>query len=163
MVIGVFYGISFLATTGRVIIRLWLYKRLRLDDYLLFLASFFLTGATGILYYGIPTIYFGAKLTFDPAAVLGAGINETEILHLANMITTISWTYLALSWVAIFLVKYGFLSLFKRLVDRIPPMYRFWKGVLVFTSLVFALSVCDGFMACPNKGTEAGKEQDIAH
>ena len=160
MVIGVFFGIALLAATGRVVIRLWFHKQLRLDDYLLLLSCMFLSGATGVLYYGTPSIYFGAKLTFDPTAVLEAGLNEAEILHRANLISRINWSYLAVSWVAIFLVKFGFLSLFRHLVDRIPPMYRVWKGVMVFTGLVFAFCVCDGFIACSKQGTQAGKKRD---
>lgn len=153
----VFFGVAIFAAVARMIIRLWLHKRLRLDDYLLLSSCAFLAGGTGVLYYGTPSIFFGATLTFDPTAILATGINEAEILHQVDLIPKINWAYLALSWVSIFLVKFGFLSLFKQLVDRLPRMCMFWKGVLIFTILVFAFAVCDGFIACPKLGTEISK------
>ena len=70
VVIGVFFGIAIFAAAARVTIRLWLQMRLRLDDYLLLSSCLYLTAATSVLYYGTPSIFFGAELSFDPAAVL---------------------------------------------------------------------------------------------
>ena len=161
VIIGVFFGVAILAAISRVVIRLWFNKKLRLDDYFLISSCVFLAGATGVLCYGISTIFLGAKLAFDPSEVLAGNVNEADILAQANLITKINWSYLALSWVAIFLVKFGFLSLFRHLVDRLPSMYKFWKGALVFTGVVFAFAVCDGFIACPKSGAEAGKKPDF--
>ncbi len=163
VVIGVCFGVAMITATGRIIVRLRFHKTLRLDDFFLLFSCVFLVAATGVLYYGTPSIYFGAKLIFDPAAVVTAGVNEAEILHQANLISRIDWSYLAISWVAIFLVKFGFLSLFRHLVDRLPPMFRFWKGVVVFTGLVFVFCVCDGFIACSKQGPEAGKGPNIIY
>lgn len=162
VVIGVFFGIAILTAAARISIRLWLQKRLRLDDYLLLFSCVCLTGATGVLYYGTRSIFLGAELTFNPAVVFEPGVNEAEILHQVDLIPKINWTYLALSWVTIFFVKFGFLSLFRQLVNRLPQMYRLWKGVLIFTGLVFAFAVCDGFIACPKLGLEAGRKQDAS-
>ena len=96
----------------------------------------------------------------DSAAVLGPGVNEADILPRVDLIAKGNMAYLMLSWSTIFFVKFGFLSVFRHLVDRIPPMYRFWKGVLVFTGLVFAFTMCDGFVACPKTGLKAGEKQD---
>ena len=157
IVIGVSFGIAIIAAAARITIRVWLPMRLRLDDYLLLCSCVFLVAATGVLYYGTPTIFFGAELTFNPSAVTEGTVNEADVLHSIDLISKIDWAYLALSWVTIFTVKFGFLSVFRHLVDRIPPMYRFWKGVLVFTGLIFGFAVCDGFIGCPKSGIESGE------
>ena len=158
VVIGVFFGLAIAAAISRVVIRLWLRMRLRLDDYLLLGSTACLIAATGLLYYGTPAIYLAAELTFDPSAVFKAGIDQNKLLHDANLFPKINWAYLALSWTTIFLIKFGFLSLFRQLVDRVPPVYRFWKGTLVITVLIGAFAICDGFIACPKQGLEAGKK-----
>ena len=160
VIICFFFGIAIIAAAARIIIRLWLRMRLRLDDYILLFSCVCLTATTGLLYWNTPSIFFGAELTFNPATVLGPGVKEADILHQVDLISKITWTYLALSWLTIFFVKFGFLSVFRHLVDRIPPMYRFWKGVVVFTSLVFAFAVCEAFISCPETGLKAGEKQD---
>ena len=162
VIICVFFGIAIIAAAARIIIRLWLRTRLRLDDYLLLCSCVCLTAGTGLLYYGIPSIFFGAELTFNPAAVLAAGVNEAAILHQVDLIPKVNWAYLVLSWLTIFFVKFGFLSVFRHLVDRIPSMYGYWKGVLIFTGLVFAFAVCDGFIACPKLGIKTCEKQDAS-
>ncbi|KAI4261366.1 MAG: hypothetical protein L6R42_003435 [Xanthoria sp. 1 TBL-2021] len=131
--------------------------RLRLDDYLLLCSTACLIAATGLLYYGTPIIFLAAELTFNPSAVFKPGINQSNLLHDVNLFQEINWVYLALSWTTIFLIKFGFLSLFRQLVDRVPPVYRFWKGTLVVTVLVGAFAICDGFIACPKPGLDAAE------
>ena len=160
VIICVFFSLAIIAAAARITIRLWLRMRLRLDDYILLCSCICLTAATGLLYWSTPSIFFGAELTFNPAIVLGPGVNEANILHQVDLISKIDWAYLALSWLTIFFVKFGFLSVFRHVVDRIPPMYRFWKGVLIFTGLVFAFAVCEAFIGCPETGVKAGEKQD---
>ena len=157
IVSGVFFGIALAVAACRIVIRLWIEKRLRLDDYLLLCACACLAAATGVLYYGSSTEFFSSRLALDPVAVLSEGVSEEDIAHKLELLTRINWTYLTLSWVTIFLIKYGFLALFRKLVDRLPRVHQFWKAVLVFTSLVFAFAICDGFVACPKQGLAAGK------
>ena len=138
-------------------IRLWAERRLRLDDCLLLTSCACLIAATGVLYYGIASVYFTAKLELDPAALTGEGFSEQEILHQVYAAQRINWTYITLSWTAIFLSKYGFLALFRSLVDRLPRMRNFWKATVIFTTLVFAFAICDIFVACPKQGIAAGQ------
>lgn len=157
VVIGVFFGLAIAAAISRVVIRLWLRMRLRLDDYLLLGSAACLIAATGLLYYGTSIIFLAAELTFHPTAAFKTGVDPSKLLHDVNLIPKINWAYLALSWTTIFLIKFGFLSLFRQLVDRVPPIYRFWKWTLVITALIGAFAICDGFIACPKQGLEAGK------
>lgn len=134
--------------------------QLRVDDYFLLFSCVCLVGATGLLYYGTPSIFFGAELTFNPTAVTEGTVNDADVLELIDSMTKIDWAYLALSWVTIFSVKFGFLSLFRHLVDRIPPMYRFWKGVVISTGLISGFVVCSSFIGCSKLESESGEKQD---
>ncbi|KAL8869297.1 MAG: hypothetical protein Q9174_004378 [Haloplaca sp. 1 TL-2023] len=156
VVIGVFFGFAMAAATARVAIRLWLRMRLRLDDYLLLFSSACLVASTGLLYYGTPIIFLTAEVVFNPSAVFRSGINQDDLLHDLNLIPKINWAYLALSWTTIFLIKFGFLVLFRQLVDRVPTIYKFWKCTLIITIFVGAFAICDGFIACPKEGRDAG-------
>ena len=152
------FATAIVAATGRIITRLWLQKRLRPDDYLLLSSCAFLTAATGLLYYGTPTIFLQARLSFNPAAVYQSGLSEADLLAQTNLLSRFDWSYLALSWVTIFLVKFGFLVLFRKLVNRLPKMYRYWKIVMGFTAVCFAFAVCDGFVSCSKLGLDISKQ-----
>ncbi|KAL8990577.1 MAG: hypothetical protein Q9169_008088 [Polycauliona sp. 2 TL-2023] len=110
VVIGVLFGLAIGAAIARVVIRLWLRLRFRVDDYLLLCSTACLVAATGVLYYGIPSIFLAAELTFNPGAVLKAGIDESMLLRNVNLYSKINWTYLALSWTTIFLIKFWLLD-----------------------------------------------------
>ena len=157
VVVGVFFSVALLAAAARIIIRLWLQKRLRLDDYLLLFSCVCLIPATGLLYYGTTSIFFVGELSYDLAAILGEGISEAEIIERITLFQKINWAYLALTWASIFAIKFGFLSLFRHLIDRVQFLYTFWKGVTIFTGLIFAFSVCDSFIACPKLGAASCK------
>lgn len=141
-------------------IRLWNRMRLRADDYLLLCASAFLIASTGVLYYDIPAIVLEIELALDPIAVANQGISEEYIMHELRIGSIFDRTYLLLSWISVYLVKYGFLALFKNLVDRLPRPYRLWKGVVVFTTLTFAFTICSEFISCPKFGLAAGQSTD---
>jgi len=156
IIIWVFFGLAMVTATSRIVIRLLYQRRLRLDDYLLLLSCAFLTAATGVLYYGTSIIFLISEIAVNPAEVFKPGANQVEILRKVNLVSKINWTYLTLSWATIFWIKFGFLALFRQLVDRVARLYTFWKGVVVFTTLVFAFAICDGFIACPKQGITAG-------
>ena len=161
IVSGVFFGVALFVAACRIVIRLWIEKRLRIDDYLLLCACMCLAAATGVLYYGSPMEFFSSRLVLDPLAILSDGLSEEDIAHKLEVLPKVNWTYLTLSWATIFLIKYGFLALFRKLVDRLPRVFKFWKGVLIFTTLVFAFAICDGFIACPKQGLAAGESLEF--
>lgn len=100
---------------------------------------------------------FTARLIFDPLASVSEGFNEEETAHMLGLLATMNWTYLTLSWTTIYLIKYGFLVLFRTLVYRLPRMYNFWKWTLGFTTVMFAFTICDRFIACTKTEIAAGK------
>lgn len=128
-----------------------------MDDYLLLSSCGCLVAATGLVYHGTPSIFFVAELSLNPTAILAGGVSQTEILQRIVLFQRINYSYITISWMGIFLVKFGFLAFFRHLVDRIAVLYRFWKGVIVFTGVVFAFCVCDSFIACSKMGFAARK------
>jgi len=72
-----------------------------------------------------------------------------------NFFAKFNWVYLILSWTTIFAVKFGFLSFFRQLVIGLPEIYRYWRGVVAVTAVVYAFSLVDGVIACPHDGLTA--------
>lgn len=155
--VGLFSGIAVLAAAIRLPIRLFIHRELHLDDYCLLMACAALITATSLLYDGTRLIFLAGELTINPTAVLSTGLSLTDIDREIVKYQKISWTYLAISWTSTFSVKFGFLSLFKQLLDRIPSLYTYWKGVVVFTAVAFAFALCNAIIACPHVGLAAGK------
>ncbi|KAI9724630.1 MAG: hypothetical protein M1828_003654 [Chrysothrix sp. TS-e1954] len=158
VVTGLAFGLAMLAAVVRGAIRVKTRKMPSLDDYILLFACACLIGSTGVLYYGLPYIYFSEALTLSAsggAQSAAAGLDYTEInAILAKLVLfqKVNWAYLAVSWTAIFSVKFAFLAFFRKLVDRLPRLLLFWKILVGFTSLVFCFAVCDSFIACPKTG-----------
>ncbi|KAL9584238.1 MAG: hypothetical protein Q9212_002242 [Teloschistes hypoglaucus] len=157
VIIGVFFAVAMAAAASRCAIRLWYLKRLRVDDYLLLVSCVLLTPATAVLLYSTPLIFFAAEVALNTLASLQGSLDEAEIVSKQNEFIKIGWSYLALSWTAIFMIKFGFLALFRQLVDLVAQMYAFWKGVVIFTTLTMAFAICDGFIACSKTGPATGQ------
>lgn len=56
---------------------------------------------------------------------------------------------LMLSWVSLVCVKFSFLALFKKLVDRVRYMNTYWWIVAVFNGLISAYGLTVYVVACP--------------
>ena len=46
-------------------------------------------------------------------------------------------------------VKFSFLALFRRLIDRVPPLIKYWRVVVAFNLTVAAYGVSTYVIACP--------------
>jgi hypothetical protein len=95
----------------------------------------------------------------DKLYVIGAVANGVPVDQLpSNFIVLLEQAYdcqnlldvaLILGWCAIVSVKYSYLFLFKRLIDRVPPMVIFWWFAAVFNGLVSAYGVAMYILLCP--------------
>ena len=148
-----------MAAFTRIGIRLHTRSRLHLDDFMLLFACICLVAATALLYHGTVAIYFAEQLALNPkqlASVSAATpVNPMAVETLLDQLVLfqrIIWSYLALTWTAIFAVKFAFLVFFRRLVDRLPVLTMFWKFVLACTVLVYGFCVCDAFISCSKLG-----------
>lgn len=151
------FAIAILAATARIIIRLRIHKKLRLDDFFVILACVCLAGATGLSYHVMSLNYFLAQLQPQPNQSFGAGIDQKMVLQRSILYQKSVWAVSVLLWTVIFATKFGYLSLYRNLVDRIPSMYAVWKCVVLLTILAFGLSLCSTWLFCPKIGL-AGSE-----
>ena len=115
------------------------------------IACVFLISGTILLCLGISTLFFIEDVNLNGEEVIAA-VGLDYFLKQLLVYQRMEWAYLALTWAAIFFVKFAFLAFFRHLVDRVPDIYKYWKVLVGFTTLVFAFSVCDGFLACPSQG-----------
>lgn len=152
MITGVFSGVAILAAAGRITIHLRLRKRLGIDDYFLLASCTCLIAGTGVIYHGLSTIYFIGELSINPALAFSATRSGVNLVGEMNFYQKIKWSYMSLTWTSIFAVKFGFLSFFRTLINRVPHLYNFWKGVVVFTFLAYAICVCYNFFPCHQLG-----------
>ena len=131
-------------------------KKLHLDDWLLLFGCVFLTAATILLLYAIPTIYLIEATSLDPTGLFGGGgagiTNLNTLLVKVEFFGRFNWVYLILSWTTIFAVKFGFLSFFRSLVLRLPSIHQYWRVVVGVTVIVYLFSMIDGVIACPHDG-----------
>ena len=152
-VTGLFFGLAILTATGRTAIRYHMYRRFQADDYLLFFALACSIAGIGMMYKLLPTIY------------LSAGLRDSNLDtgKLFELISKAEWfqaryhAYFALSWTAIFAVKFAFLAFFGRLVDRMGWIFTYWKITLGITAVSWVYCLVNGFIACQKKGLAAGK------
>lgn len=56
---------------------------------------------------------------------------------------------LILTWLSIVSVKFSYLFLFKRLIDRIRPLVIYWWFVAVFNAVISAYGAAVYIIACP--------------
>lgn len=54
-----------------------------------------------------------------------------------------------LAWCSVIAVKFSFLFLFRKLIDRIPRLITYWWFVVAFNVVVFAYGFSTFFVICP--------------
>ena len=145
---------------ARVVTRWWIEKRLRVDDYLLLFSCVSLVVSTVNLYYVISEFMSFEKLALNPPMINNDWVIEGFGRHVMVVYTANVSSFFIFSELALLFTKYGFLALFKPLVDRLPRMYNFWKAAVISTTLIFAYMICANLVACP---TSTGKPLNVLH
>ena len=140
-----------------MIIRLRLHKKLRLDDFCVIFACVCLAGATGLSYYAMSLNYGIERLSVQAIEHPGSGIDKAMLRQRIISSQKIVWAYSVLSWTVIFATKFGYLCLFRNIVERLPSMYAIWKFVVLLTILAFGFTLCSIWLFCPND-SQAGSE-----
>lgn len=148
----IFYSIAIVSATSRTILRLKVHRRIHLDDAFLIIASLSLTAATILLHIEKKPIYQVEALQLDP---MTAEIDPSNILSTLVRFEKLNFTYLSLTWLTIFSVKFAFLNFFGQLVERIPALIVYWKATIATTVIIFAFRLSDVFIACPYMGFES--------
>ena len=126
-----------------------------LDDCMLLVGCMCLIAQTILLSEMTPNLYL-----FQP-------LQSTKISSLFNVPADISerwawfekcnYAFIAVAWTTIFSIKFSFLFFFRRLIDRLKGFIVYWRVVVAFNIVAWALSVCHPFISCPRFDLSAGK------
>ncbi|KAI4174960.1 MAG: hypothetical protein LQ343_001987 [Gyalolechia ehrenbergii] len=101
-----------------------------------------------VLYINIDDMYFTEVLTFEPAK-LGRPPGPQDLNRVFEFRRLVTAS-LILTWVAMMAVKFSFLALFKRLIDRIYPLTVYWWAVVAFNLAVTGYGASVYVIACPH-------------
>ncbi|KAG7009687.1 short-chain dehydrogenase [Physcia stellaris] len=143
---AVFFALCLLSAASRFYIRLRIQKQLSFDDGFLLFGLCCLVCALVILYtMAIDKMYLVLALTtkLPNAEIPPDFLEQSYDFHKWITIT------LMLSWSAIMAVKFSFLFLFRKLIDRIKPLTMYWWVVTVFNIAVLGYGVSVYYLACP--------------
>ncbi|KAL8934632.1 MAG: hypothetical protein Q9216_005807 [Gyalolechia sp. 2 TL-2023] len=151
------FALCLVSVTARYYIRIVVQKEFKLDDVFLAFGTACMTAAMVVLYINMDDMYFTEILTFEPAK-LGRQ-PEPQDLNRVFEFRRLVTASLILTWVAMMAVKFSFLALFKRLIDRIYSLTVYWWIVVVFNLAVTGYGASVYVIACPHfSGTKVGKE-----
>ena len=143
---AVFFGLCLLSAVSRFYIRLHVQKQLSIDDGFLIIALCCLICALAIMYsVTVDKMYLVQALSIGlPSADIPPDfIQQSVDFHKWITIT------LMLAWCAIMAVKFSFLFLFRKLIDRIRPLIIYWWVVTAFNIIVLGYGVSVYYVACP--------------
>jgi hypothetical protein len=141
----VLFVVCLIATTARFYVRIRVQQQLSVDDGILLLGVLCLISAMALLFtiidklYVIGAIENGVPVDQLPSNFIEQAYDGQKFLDVAMI----------LCWCSIVSVKYSYLFLFKRLIDRVPPMVVFWWFAAVFNGLVSAYGVAMYILTCP--------------
>lgn len=95
--------------------------------------------------------YAPTRLSFQPQDL-------NRIFEFRKLVTA----SLILTWVAMMAVKFSFLALFRRLIDRIPPLIKYWRVIVAFNIAVTAYGASVYVVACPHfSGIKVDKHKQL--
>ena len=134
-----------LALATRLYIRLFIQKKFFLDDGFIVFGVLLLIAAMGMLYYFVDMMFLAEALLLHDRNV------DLSFVVIQDALSFEKWAAISLitSWVAVNSVKLSFLSLFRKLVDRIRPMILYWWFVLAYTIVVGLYGVSAYIAPCP--------------
>ena len=135
-----------LSVALRLFIRLRIQKQFSADDGFLIVAIGCLTCGQVIMYcLTIDKTYLVEALTFG---FQGVAIPQ-DFLQQANAFHKWVTIALMLAWCAIMSIKFSFLFLFRRLIDRIQSLVIYWWAVMTFNVIVLGYGLSVYYVACP--------------
>ncbi|KAG7008132.1 hypothetical protein G7Y79_00007g022570 [Physcia stellaris] len=121
-------------------------KEFALDDAFLAFGTSCLIAAMAVLYINMDNMYLTEALTYAPALFATQPPDLNRVFEFRKLVTA----SLILTWVAMMAVKFSFLALFRRLIDRIPGLIKYWWFVVVFNLAVTGYGASVYVVACPH-------------
>lgn len=137
--------ICIISTCTRLYVRIFVQKQFAIDDGILLFGVGCLICAMALLYNFADEMYLVGAVE---AGMTGIKIPPDFILQAFyyHKMGTIS---LILTWCSIVSVKFIYLVIFKKLIDRIRSMLIYWWFVAVFNAIISAYGIAIYIAACP--------------
>ncbi len=155
MGIGALFGLSVISVFARIGIRIHTYRKLSVDDYFILAALLSLSAITALAYKTCDYLFLGRALERDSSLIFK--ISSDLFNGLLNVSVQYTQAFIALSWTAIFFVKFSFLAFFKRLIRQVEHIQTYYWIVVAFTVVSWLFVVFQQFILCPYTGTKVGK------
>ncbi|KAF7895361.1 hypothetical protein EAF00_007175 [Botryotinia globosa] len=142
------YILAVVAALIRFYIRIRIQKQFAIDDTLIIVGILCITASIGLLFNYIDNLFMAEAL------ILGTSEIYTQLpkdfiqrIYDYSERSTIS---LMCAWGAIVSVKFSFLFFFKKLIDRIKSMTRYWWVVFVLNLIIAGYGMAIYILACPH-------------
>ena len=105
-------------------------------------------------------MYLTEAMTYPPTRFAFRLQDLNSVFEFRKLVTA----SLVLTWVAMMAVKFAFLALFRRLIDRIPPLIKYWRVVVAFNLVVTGYGASVYVIACPHfSGMKVGKNHRLGN
>ena len=150
------FALCIISVCARCYIRLAVQKEFGLDDAFLAVGTACLVAGMVILYINMDNLYFVQAIMHAPTRFTIHPQDLNRILTFRKLVIQ----SLILTWVAIVTVKLAFLALFRRLIDRIPPLIKYWRVVVAFNLAVTGYGVSVYIPQC-SQGMTVNKTQQL--
>jgi hypothetical protein len=133
-----------ISVSARLYIRIRIQKQVGLDDGILLVGTGCFIAGIVLLFLFINQLFEIEAPAFLPDAPIGLNFLEDAFYY-----QKMSAAALILTWCSLVSVKFCFLCLFKKLVERIRPMVVYWWIATIFNAAVSAYGVTVYIAACP--------------
>ena len=142
------FALCIISVCARYYIRLAVQKEFGLDDAFLAFGTACLVAAMVVLHISMDDMYLTEAMIYPPTRFAFQPQDSNRVFDFRKLVTA----NLTLTWVALMAVKCSFLALFRRLIDRIPPLIKYWRFVVAFNLAVTAYGAFVYVIACPHFG-----------
>ncbi|MCJ1384837.1 hypothetical protein MMC17_007955 [Xylographa soralifera] len=142
----VLFALCLLSACARFYIRVFVQKQVSIDDGFLLFGICTLICGIAILFTFVDNMYMVEALIFDPQSAQLI----PDFLDAAYDYQKMAAVTLILCWCSIVSVKFSFLFLFRKLVDRIPALIKYWWCVTIFNVVAGAYGIAVYLVACPH-------------
>lgn len=150
------FALCIISLCARYYIRLAIQKEFGLDDAFLAFGTACLIAGMVILYINMDNLYFAQAVERAPSRFTFQPQDVSRILNFRKLVVQ----SLVLTWVAIISVKFAFLALFWRLIDRIPPLIKYWWIVVAYNVAIAAYGFSVYLIKC-SRGMIVKKTQQL--
>ncbi|KAF7876780.1 hypothetical protein EAF04_001863 [Stromatinia cepivora] len=143
---GVLLAVGLVSAICRFYVRFRIQKDFGLDDGFLLIGICCIVIAL-IMQYSInmEPMYLAEALTHNPETAVMPPDFLQQVFEFQKWITVI----LMLTWTSIMAVKFSFLFLFRKLIDRIRPLKIYWWIVTIITTGILGFGISVYYLACP--------------